>query len=186
MKTLLLTFGCVLLGLSANTVQAEDLALGISAQNAYAYATSPVQQNGAVFVEFSNISENDIKITSAKADVSERVELHTHLMDGDVMMMREVESYDIPAGGSFTLEPMGHHIMLMGLKAPLVEGESFPVTVMDEHGAGLTFTVEIKAPGESVDDMQDHAHETEEDDVKAEEHDVEETSDHEMHEEHAH
>ncbi|HOO82274.1 MAG TPA: copper chaperone PCu(A)C [Alphaproteobacteria bacterium] len=162
MKTLLLTFGCVLLGLSANTVQADDLVLGVSAQNAYAYATSPVQQNGAVFVEFSNITEDDLKITSAKADVSERVELHTHLMDGDMMMMREVDGYDVPAGASVRLEPMGHHIMLMGLKAPLIVGGSFPVTVMDEHGAGLTFTVEVKAPGETMDKPKAHSEHNEE------------------------
>jgi len=147
MKYFLVAVSCVLLLLSTNSAQAEDVTLSVSAHNAYAYATSTMQKNGAVFVELTNTSDADLKITSAKTDVAETVELHTHVMDGDVMMMREVEAYDIPAGESIKLEPMGLHIMLIGLKAPLVEGKSFPVTLMDDNGIGMTFSVEITAPG---------------------------------------
>lgn len=149
MKKLVLALGCIVLGLSGETAWAEDAAaLQVSARHAYAYATSPVQKNGAVFVELHNDGETPVKITAAQADVAARVELHTHIMNGDVMMMRQVESYDIPAGQTVILKPMSHHIMLMGLKAPLVAGESFPMTISDEHGAQARFDVEVKNPGD--------------------------------------
>ena len=58
-----------------------------SIADAYAYATTSVQTNGAVFFELSNINAQDDRIVSAHADVSEKVELHTHEMDGGIMMM---------------------------------------------------------------------------------------------------
>ncbi|MCB9982766.1 MAG: copper chaperone PCu(A)C [Rhodospirillales bacterium] len=178
MKPLIFAFGCVLFGLSTGGYAwAEDQALNVSAHNAYAYATSPVQEDGAVFVELRNDGEQDVKITAAAADVSEVVELHTHIIDGDVVMMRQVDGYDIPAGESIVLEPMGHHIMLMGLKAPLVEGESFPVSITDANGASASFTVEIKAPGHDEHKAENSG---------AEDNEAEEDSEHEMHEEHAH
>ena len=121
----------------------------VQVEGAYAYATTSVQKNGAAFFVANNNSESDARIVGARADISERVELHTHTMDGDMMMMREVEGYDVPAGGSVTLEPMGHHIMFMGLKSPLEAGNTFPLTLTfaDEHE--IVVDVEIKNPGET-------------------------------------
>ncbi len=119
-----------------------------SIADAYAYATTSVQTNGAVFFELSNINAQDDRIVSAHADVSEKVELHTHEMDGGIMMMREVEAYELPAGQGLSLEPMGYHIMLIGLKAPLKAGESFPLTLDFEKHQSITFKVQIKNPGD--------------------------------------
>lgn len=129
-------------------------------ENPYAFATTDVQKNGAAFMVISSHSDEDKQIVSASADVAERIELHTHIMEGDVMMMREVESYDIPANGSVTLEPMGYHVMLIGLKAPLVGGESFPLTLTTAKGEEFTVSVEIKSPADTdgMDHMMDHKH----------------------------
>lgn len=122
---------------------------GIQVENAYAYATTSVQKNGAAFFVANNGSESDTRIIGASADISERVELHTHTMDGEVMMMREVEGYDVPAGGSVTLEPMGHHIMFMGLKSPLEAGSTFPLTLTFSDEREIVVDVEIKNPGDA-------------------------------------
>ena len=119
----------------------------ITAHNAYAYATSQVQKNGAVFMEIVNGGAQIDRVTSATSDVAARVELHTHIMDGDIMMMREVERYELPAGETVTLEPMGHHIMLMGLKQRLEDGQHFPLTLTLETGAPITIDIEIVKPG---------------------------------------
>lgn len=128
--------------------RAQDAALTLQAKDVYAYATTPVQKNGAAFGILENTGQADIEIVEAKSDIAERVELHTHLMDGDVMMMRKVESYNVPAGGSLTLEPMGNHIMLFGLKNPLKAGEEFTVELVDADGNALSLPVQIKNPGD--------------------------------------
>ena len=129
----------------------------IEVEKAYAFATAPQQKNGAVFGVIRNLgvehlSGKDLVVHKAESDVAERIELHTHEMDGDTMMMREVERYDLPDGKVLTLEPMGYHIMLIGLKEPLKEGESFPMTVYigdgsDHDYGGVTFDVDVVAPG---------------------------------------
>ncbi len=125
---------------------------------AYAFATAQKQNNGATFLKLRNNTDQDRKILSASSDVADRVELHTHSMDEGVMMMREVEHYDLPANGSLVLEPMGHHIMLMGLKNPLTEGEDFmlDLTMDDETVAKIRVT--IVKPGTAPDMMEEQEH----------------------------
>jgi hypothetical protein len=116
-------------------------------EGAYAYTTTKAQRNGAVFMVVNNQSNQADRLVSAQSDVAERVELHTHIMDGDMMMMRKVDAYDLPASQSTTLKPTGHHIMLMGLKSPLKQGESFSMTLMFEKHAPMTVDVQIKSMG---------------------------------------
>lgn len=125
-----------------------DEGSGLQVVQAYAYATAARQKNGAVFGTFHNLGSSDIRIISAQADgVAERIELHTHSHDGGIMMMREVEGYDAPSGEILTLEPSGHHIMLMGLKAPLTLGESFALELKSAAGETLSVNVDIITPG---------------------------------------
>ncbi|MGH1398735.1 MAG: copper chaperone PCu(A)C [Alphaproteobacteria bacterium] len=133
----------------------------VSITDAYAFATAESQKNGAIFATIMNKGEEDAKITAASADVSESVELHTHTMDGDVMQMREVENYEVKAGADITLKPMGHHIMLMGLKEPLKAGESFVASVTLEDGSEIGFPVIVRAPGMVHDDAAEEVSEEE-------------------------
>lgn len=135
-----------LIVLGVYTPALADTHSALTVEKAYAFATSSVQKNGAAFVTFSNTSEQDIAVTAAETPVSERVELHDHIMDGDMMMMREIPQFDVPAQGSLELKPMGKHIMLMGLSQQLIEGESFPITVSFGEEI-LSFDIEVVKPG---------------------------------------
>ena len=64
------------------------------------------------------------------------------------MMMREVESYDVPADGEFELGPKGEHIMLMGLKTRLEQGDVFSVRLFDANGSSIEVPVLVRAPGD--------------------------------------
>ncbi len=153
MKSFILILGLfvVSIGLPAIAQEDEEAPLqpnkALHIEDGYAYATTSVQKNGAAFVTITNVREEPARIIGASSDVAESVQLHTHIMDGDVMMMRQVEGYDIPAGQTVTLKPTGHHIMLMGLKHSLTAGESFPLTLMSEHNGELTVDITIKSPG---------------------------------------
>lgn len=110
-----------------------------------AWARASVGRAGAAYVTLENTSEAPDRLISASTDVARTAALHTHEMEGDVMKMRPVEALDIPAKGSVTLEPGGNHIMLMGLKGKLVEGESFPLTLVFERSGSATVTVSVKS-----------------------------------------
>jgi copper(I)-binding protein len=65
------------------------------------------------------------------------------------MKMRPVPSVALDTGKPVTLKPGGLHVMLMGLKAPLKAGDSFPLTLTFTHAPPLTVTVKVEAGGGS-------------------------------------
>jgi copper(I)-binding protein len=73
--------------------------------------------------------------------------LHTTIKEGDVMRMRQVQSIDVPAGGSTELRPGGLHVMLIGLAQPLVQGTKIPLTLSFERAGTVTVEVMVEAAG---------------------------------------
>jgi hypothetical protein len=71
--------------------------------------------------------------------VAAEVQLHTMTMDGGVMRMRQVEGgIAVPARGTLELKPGSYHIMFMGLKRQLRQGERFPVTLRFQRAGSVT------------------------------------------------
>ena len=65
--------------------------------------------------------------------------------DGFAMMgMREIDALDVPAGETASLEPGGHHLMLLELADDLVPGDSFELTLEFADAGELTVTVEVR------------------------------------------
>lgn len=113
----------------------------------FAYASAPGAQAGGAYVTLENKGPAD-RLVAARADVSERVEIHEHRMEDGVMKMREVEGIDLPEGGAIEMKPGGYHVMFMGLKAPLEAGGTIPVTLVFESGAELSVEVPVIERGE--------------------------------------
>ncbi len=112
--------------------------------NAYARATPPNAPTSAVFVTLMNKEETPRSIVSASSPASGKVELHTHVKEGDVMKMRQVDQISIPASGTVELKPGGLHIMLFDLQQDFIEGKSIEVTINFANGDQQTFTAPIK------------------------------------------
>jgi len=110
----------------------------------WARPTARSAPNGAVYLTIANTGSAPDRLVRAQAEVSARTELHTHLNEGGVMRMRPVAAIDIPAGGSAELKPGGLHVMLLGLKSPLVAGTRFPLTLTFERSAPMTVTVTVQ------------------------------------------
>ena len=94
----------------------------------------------------TNDSESDVRIVSAASSASDDVQLHETLMDDEgAMTMREVEDYVIPAGGTFTFEPGGPHIMMMGIDAATFPTSIVDVTVTFDDGTSTSFDAEVRS-----------------------------------------
>ncbi|QJE72025.1 copper chaperone PCu(A)C [Aerophototrophica crusticola] len=132
----------------------------VTATEAWARATTSQARNGGAFLTLSNPGTAPDRLVAAAApDVAEKVELHTHLMEGGVARMRPVEGgIEVPAGGSVVLKPGGYHVMLMGLKRPLKPGESFPLALTLEKAGTLPVTVQVWAPGQEPAAHAGHNH----------------------------
>lgn len=95
-----------------------------------AYARSANPKTGAAFMTIQNAGAADCVLTAVTApDVTDHAELHTHREENGVMSMGPVESVTIPAGGAHALERGADHIMLMGTRTPLAEGDEIAMTL---------------------------------------------------------
>jgi copper(I)-binding protein len=143
---------CLVLAASAH---AHDYKVGaLTIAHPYARFTVPGQTAGGGFLSVENRGGAD-RLVGARAPVCDRVELHTMRMEGDVMRMRQVDGIDLPPGRTVELAPGGHHLMLMGLKAPLKVGDKFPLTLQFRQAGEVTVEVQVEAPPPG---REDHRH----------------------------
>jgi copper(I)-binding protein len=104
--------------------------------------------NGAVYFMVMNNTAQADRLVAVESDVAAAAELHESVEENNVIRMEpRPDGFEIPAGGSVTLAPGGKHVMLMNLKAPLVEGESFTITLRFQHAPAISLTAPIVAPG---------------------------------------
>jgi copper(I)-binding protein len=119
----------------------------VKVENAWTRATPPGAKIGAGYMKISSGAAD--RLVGASSPAAAKVELHVTQKQGDMMMMREVKGYDIPAGGSFELAPAGAHLMLVDLKAPLKEGGKVPITLRFEKAGAVKVELQVRALGAS-------------------------------------
>lgn len=113
-------------------------------KDAYARAAGKMAQAGAAFFMIHNMGAEDDRLIAAESDISKRVELHTHIAEGDVMRMVEVEEgFPVPAGGMHALKRGGDHVMFMGLLQPMEQGEIVHVTLVFEKAGRVEVDIPV-------------------------------------------
>ncbi|WP_432451889.1 copper chaperone PCu(A)C [Agarivorans sp. QJM3NY_29] len=110
----------------------------------YARATPPNAPTSAIFLSMHNTSEQAISLISASTPAAGRVELHTMLMDGDIMQMRQVRQIEVPAKGTVELKPGGFHLMLFDLQKAFIEGEQLQLYLNFSDGSQQHLNVPVK------------------------------------------
>jgi copper(I)-binding protein len=107
-------------------------------------ALPPNAPAGAAYFVISNKGAAPDTLVSASSPIADKAELHTHVMLGEVMSMQKVDSVGIAEGGEAVFAPGGNHVMLFGLKQPLVAGESFPLTLVFEKAGAVEVQVKVE------------------------------------------
>lgn len=119
----------------------------ITVSDAWSRASAGMTRAGAGFMTITNGGAEADRLIAAATPASATAELHTHVKDGEVMRMRQVEAIEVPAGQSVTLQPGGLHVMLMSLAAPLTEGQTFDLTLTFEKAGEMTVPVAVMGAG---------------------------------------
>ncbi len=109
-------------------------ASGLKAEIAWARASLGGVKNAIVYGTFVNEGTDTMRLVGGSTPVADRIEFHLHAMDGNVMTMKQLDAIALKPGETATLKPGGLHIMLINLKRPLKEGESFPLTLTPDSG----------------------------------------------------
>ena len=101
----------------------------------YVRLAPPGAPTTGAFMVIKNMGSTDRKLLKAESPVAKTVELHTHINENGVMKMREVPDIEIKAQGQTELKPGGLHVMLIGMKQTLKEGDLVPITLNFDDGS---------------------------------------------------
>jgi len=134
--------------------RAADLAV----EQPWARATPGRAPTGAVYLTLVNRGTAADRLLGAASPAAAKVELHRYHRPepaagahaghgGQVMEMRPVDRLEVKAGETVVLKPDGLHVMLVGLKAPLKEGERLTLTLRFERGGEIQVDVPIARAG---------------------------------------
>ncbi len=152
MKSKLLprSFAALAITLASAVALAHGYEAGdVKIQHPYATPTPPGAKIGAAyFVSLENRGDMADRLLRASTPVAAGVEVHSGEIGADgVMRMREMEALPLGPKAILKLRPgQGHHLMLVGLKKPLVEGETFPMTLEFERGGTVDVKVSVEVP----------------------------------------
>ena len=130
---------------STSAVRADGHDAGVTVTEPFARASAGNVRNGAAFMTLSS-GGGDVLLRAA-SDVARRTELHTVKMEDGVMRMRRVPDIALPAMEKVALKPGGLHVMFMGLKEPLKQGENIDITLTFEKAGDVIVSVPVRGPG---------------------------------------
>lgn len=125
---------------------AHDYALkNLRIINATARATPPGARTGGAYLTIENRGKGNERLVRVASPVADSAQLHLMRVEGGMMRMRDVTSVGIPADSAMTLAPGGYHVMLVGLKRPLVAGDTFPLALTFEKAGTIEVMVTVTA-----------------------------------------
>lgn len=106
----------------------------------------PTVPNTSVYFTLINNTQQVQTLIGAESVISDQIEIHEHVMQGDMMRMQQLQKLTIAAGESVTFESGGLHLMVFGLKKALSEDEEVRFTLLMESGERVTFNAVPQSP----------------------------------------
>lgn len=136
------------LGLAPMAALAHEFKVGdLEIEHPWSRATG--QSRPAVgYLTIRNNGTTSDRLLGASSRIAEHLMLHANVIENGVAKMTPAEGIEIPPGTELILAPKGdYHLMLMGLKQPLAEGDTFPVTLIFEHAGKVDVIFVTAAAG---------------------------------------
>ena len=131
--------------ITASAAQAQ-----VEIDKAWARATAPGAEVAGGYMTIRNRGNAPDRLVGASSPAAARVEMHVHVRDGEVMKMRQVPAYDVPANGSFELKPGGAHLMFMRIARPFKEGDKVPVKLRFEKAGEVSAEFRVGRLGDTA------------------------------------
>lgn len=94
---------------------------------------------------FDIVSANDDALVAASSPAVSSIELHTHIDEDGVMVMKKLDEIGLPAGQVVSFKPKGLHLMMFGADG-LEMGQDVEVVLEFASGASKTMTFVVKDP----------------------------------------
>lgn len=129
--------------ISASVAQvSEPNADGLVVRDAWIQEMPASKPLTAARMIIENVSSKETALIGARAGIAGAVELHRAEMDNGMMRMHKLDRIPVPIGKTDLTGEL--HIMLIGLKAPLKEGDQVALTLLFENSVSKTVMVPVK------------------------------------------
>lgn len=119
----------------------------IVVEQPWARATPPGAKTGAAYLTVVNNGTTADRLLGATTPLADKVEFHKETEESGVSRMREVPSVEVQPGARVSLKPGEMHMMMVGLKQPLKEGQNLPLTLQFEKAGSIAVTAAIGKVG---------------------------------------
>lgn len=147
------------IALSLTACQKKEVTMMV--HEAKSFETAEGMTVGAALLMLHNMSDKDDQLVKVETALTPRAEIHNMIDENGIMKMRKVDFVPLTASGMTALTPDGYHIMLMDLKEPLKEGQTYDMIFYFKNSAPVTATIPVlsrKALSETMDKMDHHGH----------------------------
>ena len=142
------------------TANAQTSAAGpIVAEQPWARATPKGAKTGAAYMTLMNKGPSSDRLIGATTLLADKVQFHQEIEDSGVSHMREMPGVDLAPGAKIVFKPGALHMMIVGLRQPLTQGQTFQLTLQFQKAGNLNLTIPIQGVGAMQhDDMGAMAH----------------------------
>lgn len=132
--------------------------VGVSFQDGWLRATPKGAKVAGGFGLILNGGAADRLVSASFPTIAGKTEIHEMAVSNGMMTMRPLANgIEVPASGKIELKPGSFHLMLMDLKAPLIEGQSVEGTLVFEKAGPVQVRFPVRAIG-APGPMQEHKH----------------------------
>jgi len=121
----------------------------VQVENAWIRPTAPGANVAAGYMVIKNSGTSADKLVGVSSPAAEKVETHVTVKDGEILRMREVNGYEIPAQGAFELKPAGAHLMFVNIKAPMTQGQKIQAVLRFEKAGEVKTAFTVGQPAAS-------------------------------------
>ena len=118
----------------------------------HAVVTASTGGEASAFFVVENHGDTACSLVGARADVTDSIRMH----DDVGGQMQEVRQIAVPAGGRVLLAPGRDHLMLEGLRHPLVLGDTVALELLFTPGGPATVRAPVLRYTEAVSDLPIH------------------------------
>lgn len=124
----------------------------------YVRAMPPSVPNSAAYFTLMNHGP-EVDLVGVETEVAAEAQLHTLVEEEGVVKMRQLPKFTLASHGNLELMPSGKHVMLLGLKKPLTEGQEVVLRLKFSDGSEKRLTLPVsKQAMATQDDGQHHHH----------------------------
>jgi periplasmic copper chaperone A len=129
---------------TAAKARAQALAAKANVDIAEAWTRATSAPNAAVYLHIVSAKDPD-RLIAIDSAMAKSVELHEDAAQAQARFGL-APVIDIPGGGTVNLGPGGRYLMLVGLKEPLKEGDSFLITLHFDKAGMESTAVKVLGP----------------------------------------